>query len=174
MSDAIDDFITRVIEREGGYVNHPSDRGGPTNWGITQGTLAACRGQAVSASDVRALGQDEARTIYRNNYFRGLEDVTHPKLLEFLFDYSVNSGPGRAVMALQKVLGVTADGAFGPRSKAALAAVVDQESLYFPLVCERLDNYLRIIAKDRDQAEFAAGWANRIVPFWARGKAASP
>jgi len=33
-------------------------------------------------------------------------------------------------------------------------------------VCERLDNYLRIIGRDPSQAVFAAGWANRIVPFW--------
>lgn len=27
-------LITDVIHREGDYVNHPSDRGGPTRWGI--------------------------------------------------------------------------------------------------------------------------------------------
>ncbi|MGL5838096.1 MAG: glycosyl hydrolase 108 family protein, partial [Sphingorhabdus sp.] len=32
----IDDLIDEVIEREGGYVHHPADRGGPTNWGITE------------------------------------------------------------------------------------------------------------------------------------------
>ena len=165
MSDAIDDLISKVIEREGGYVNHPNDHGGATNWGITAGTLAAWRGHAVTADDVRSLSQDEARKIYRANYFKGLEDVTDPKVLEFLFDYAVNSGPTRAVMALQKVIGVTADGAWGPKSRAALAKV-DQASLYFPLICERLDNFLRIIGRDPSQSVFAAGWANRIVPFW--------
>lgn len=165
MSDAIDTLIDRVIEREGGYVNHPADRGGPTNWGITQATLKAWRQQPVSWADVQALTKDEARKIYRANYFAGLGDVTDPKVLEFLFDYAVNSGPGRAVRALQSVIGVTADGAFGPMSKAALAKV-DQATLYWPLVAERLDNYLRIIGRDHSQAVFATGWANRIVPFW--------
>lgn len=164
MSIAIDDLIENVLAREGGYVNHPNDRGGPTNWGITQSTLAGHRRMPVSAEDVRALTRDEAKQIYLG-YFRGLESVTDPKVLELLFDYAVNSGTHRAIVALQRVLGVTADGVFGPKSRAALAGV-DQSKLYFPLVCERLDNYLRIIARDPSQAVFAAGWANRIQPFW--------
>ena len=32
----IDEFIDDVIAREGGYVDHPADRGGPTRWGITE------------------------------------------------------------------------------------------------------------------------------------------
>lgn len=167
MSDAIDDLIARVIEREGGFVNNSADRGGATKYGITQGTLSGWRGSPVSIAQVQNLTEDEARKIYRANYFAGLEGVTDPKVLEFLFDYSVNSGPRRAVQALQTVIGVPADGAFGPQSKAALACV-KQDSLYWPLIAERLDNYLRIIANDRSQVVFAAGWANRIKPFWER------
>jgi len=166
MSDTIEALISKVIEREGGYVNHPQDRGGPTNWGITQATLADWRGQPVTEFQVKALSQDEARHIYRDRYFRGLDGVTDPKVLELLFDYAVNSGTGRAVKALQSVIGATPDGAWGPKSAAALKAVPDQSKLYWPLVCERLDNYLRIIGRDPSQAVFAAGWANRIVPFW--------
>ena len=166
MTDAIDDLISKVIEREGGYVNHALDRGGPTNWGITQGALSDWRGTPATDFHVRTLSQAEARLIYRQRYFKGLEGVTDPKVLEFLFDYAVNSGTGRALKALQSVIGATPDGAWGPKSAAALKAVPDQAALYWPLVCERLDNFLRIISRDPSQAVFAAGWANRIVPFW--------
>jgi len=166
MNQNIEALITDVIVREGGFVNHQADRGGPTNWGITQGTLAGWRKRPVSVADVQALSKDEARDIYRANYFRGLEGVTDPGVLNLLFDYSVNSGPGRAVKALQTVLGVTADGAFGPKSVAALAAIKDQSKLYWPLVCERLDNFLRIIGRDPSQHVFAIGWANRMLEFW--------
>lgn len=151
---AIDDLITRVIEREGGYVNHPDDRGGPTKYGITQGALAAWRGKSVTDWQVSTLSEAEARTIYRNVYFRGLEEVRDPKVLEFLFDYSVNSGPGRALKALLVVLG------------AQKLSTVDQATLFWPLVCERLDNFLRIIAADPSQVVFAEGWANRITEWW--------
>lgn len=166
MRDAIDELISKVIDREGGYVNHPSDRGGPTNWGITQGTLSDWRRSSATDFHVRTLSKDEARLIYRDRYFRGLEGVTDPKVLEFLFDYAVNSGTGRAIKALQSVIGATPDGAWGPKSAAALKAVPDQSKLYWPLVCERLDNFLRIIGRDPSQVVFAIGWANRIVPFW--------
>lgn len=154
MNDAIEDLISRVIRREGGYVNHPRDHGGPTNWGITQGALASWRGEPVTEFQVRTLSEDEARIIYRNVYFRGLEAVNDPKVLEFLFDYSVNSGPGRALKALMVVLG------------AQKLGTVDQAALFWPLICERLDNFLRIISNDPSQAVFAAGWANRIAEWW--------
>jgi lysozyme family protein len=167
MNDAIESLISKVIEREGSYVNHPNDHGGPTNWGITQGTLSAWRKQPVTAFQVQTLSQTEARHIYRDQYFRGLEDVTDPQVLEFLFDYAVNSGPKRAVKALQTILGVMPDGEFGPISKAALAKV-DQATLYPFLICERLDNYMRIMARDPSQVVFGEGWANRVKPFWKR------
>lgn len=154
MADAIDNLITKVIAREGGYVNHPEDKGGPTAFGITQETLSAWRGRAVSPFQVSVLTEAEAREIYRTNYFRGLEGVTDPKVLEFLFDYATNSGTGRAVKALMTVLG------------GKKLADVKQDTLYWPLVCERLDNYLRIIGNDTSQVVFAIGWANRITEFW--------
>ena len=36
MQDNIDDLIDDLIAREGGFVDHPADKGGPTRWGITQ------------------------------------------------------------------------------------------------------------------------------------------
>lgn len=164
--DPVEDFISDIIAREGGYVNHPNDGGGPTNHGITLATLAAWRGKRVTIADVQALSEAEARRIYRERYVSAYPGVTNPKVLGFLADYGVNSGTGRAVKALQTVIGAAPDGAWGPKSAAALQAVPDQSRLYWPLVCERLDNYLRIIDRDPTQVVFAAGWANRIVPFW--------
>lgn len=166
MTDAIDDLITRVIQREGGYVNHPNDRGGPTKYGITQATLASWRGHSVTEFQVQTLSVEEAREIYRRRYFNGLEDVTDPKALEFLFDYAVNAGTGAAVRALQKVIGTIPDGAFGPKSKAALVAYGDQSKLFWPLLAARYDHFMRIIGGNHSQAVFATGWANRLLEFW--------
>ena len=33
---SVDGMIDALIDREGGYVNHPADKGGPTCFGITE------------------------------------------------------------------------------------------------------------------------------------------
>jgi len=105
----IDTILDEIIRREGGYVNHQADRGGPTKFGITAQTLGAWRklGRPATASEVQALTKDEARAIYRQQYITGpgLDVITHPGLLRLLVDSGVHSGPKRAVQWLQSALG---------------------------------------------------------------------
>ena len=170
MSDTIEALISKVIEREGGYVNHPQDRGGPTNWGITQATLADWRGQPVTEFQVKTLSEGEAREIYRDRYVTkpGFDAIPDAGVKAFLIDYGVNSGPGTAVKALQSVLSVQADGVIGPQSKAALAKVTNWPALYNALIAQRSQFFLGIVGRDHSQAVFALGWRNRIAEFKPR------
>jgi lysozyme family protein len=169
-SQKVEDLITRIIQREGGYVNHPSDNGGPTNWGITQGALAQWRGRPVTAWEVQALSQDEARLIYRKIYFYGpgCDAIADPDLQELIFDYGINSGPGQAAKSLQtalKAMGLYAggiDGGVGPLTRSAIAACRNIPELYYRVKCERYELFLRFIGHDHRQADFATGWANRL------------
>ena len=101
----IDSILDDILRREGGYVNHPADRGGATNFGITAQTLGAWRklGRAATAAEVQALTETEARAIYRQQYITGpgFETIAHPALLHLLVDAGVHSGPKRAVQWLQ-------------------------------------------------------------------------
>ncbi len=166
--NAIDTILGDIIRREGGYVNHPADRGGPTKFGITAQTLGAWRklGRAATAAEVQALTETEARAIYRQQYITapGFEVITHPELLGLLVDSGVHSGPKRAVQWLQAALGVAADGIIGPKTRAALAAV-DQGALYSKVLGQRMRYLGRLITNDPRQAAFAAGWANRMAEF---------
>ena len=118
----IDQILDDLIRREGGYVHDPVDRGGPTKYGITQRTLRAWRGQAVTAEDVRRLTTAEARAIYRRRYvddpgFARLPDPLRAQVV----DNGVLSGPRQAVKDLQRAIGgVTVDGQLGPKTRAAL------------------------------------------------------
>lgn len=167
---SVDSMIDAVIQREGGYVDHPLDAGGPTKYGITQATLAAWSGRSISASDVANMSEDTARAIYRSQYFvqPGFEAVTDPATQELLFDYAVNSGPRAAVAALQEALRQmklytgAIDGIIGPMCRQALRAVPNWGELYYRIKCERFEAYLRYIGRRNDQAAFATGWANRM------------
>ena len=92
-----DRALTAVLRHEGGYVDHPSDPGGATNLGVTRATLAQWRGRAVSKAEVKALTRAEAAKIYRALYWDEIAGDALPAGLDFaVFDYCVNSGPGRA------------------------------------------------------------------------------
>ena len=68
MNDQIEALITRVIEREGGYVNHPADAGGPTRYGITLAALHDWRRAPVGAADADHLAT--ARPVARRHVRR--------------------------------------------------------------------------------------------------------
>lgn len=167
MSD-IEHILDQIIRREGGYVNHPADRGGPTQYGITAQTLGGWRklGRAATASEVAVFTESEARAIYRQQYITapGFDSITHPALLALLVDAGVHSGPKRAVQWLQTALGVSADGVIGPKTRAALT-VAEQGVLYGKVLGQRLRYLGRLITDDPKQSAFAAGWMNRMAEF---------
>jgi lysozyme family protein len=106
--------IARVIEREGGgvYTNRPSDRGGPTRWGVTLATLEHVLGRPCTADDVRRLTATDAIQIYREEFVLrpGFDRIPDPLLREQVIDFGVVSGPARAVRWLQRVMGTPVTG----------------------------------------------------------------
>lgn len=172
----IEAMIDRLIEREGGFVDHPADRGGPTIYGITRATLGEWRGAPVDRLAIALLGVDEARAIYRDRYFErpGFVAIGDAGLQELVFDFAVNAGPAAAARALQTALrdmGLykgAIDGAFGPQSQAALAACRNMGELYYRTKCERYELFLRFIGRDPAQAVFSTGWANRLDELQSR------
>ena len=69
VSAIVDRMIDDMIGREGGFVDHPADRGGPTRFGITQATLARSLGRVATPLDVETLSLDQARQIYRRDFY---------------------------------------------------------------------------------------------------------
>ncbi len=102
--DHIDRELDAVIMREGGFVDHPDDRGGPTCWGITE---AVARAEGYDGA-MQALPQTLARRIYRARYwlkprFDAVAAIL-PQVATELFDTGVNMGPSVAVGFLQRSL----------------------------------------------------------------------
>lgn len=102
----VDEMIDGILDREGGYVNHPSDPGGATNFGITQAVARANGYQG----HMRDLPKATARAIYRREYvekpgFLGVAEID-PIIAEELIDSGVNAGQARAGLWFQQALNV--------------------------------------------------------------------
>jgi lysozyme family protein len=165
----VDDLITEILEREGGFVNHKDDRGGPTKYGITKGTLARWRGRHVTVDDVKALDIGEARDIYRSQYVSGpgFESLPEP-LRSHVVDFGVNAGPHMATKTLQRVVGVKDDGVLGPQTRAALASA-DIAEVTRRFWQERIRYYGHLVALRPANATFLDGWLNRCFAMWPQG-----
>ncbi|HEX4296495.1 MAG TPA: glycosyl hydrolase 108 family protein, partial [Devosia sp.] len=152
---------------EGGYVDDPRDPGGATNLGITRRTLASWRKvtpwTALPKAAVAALTRAEAAEIYRGLYWTPVRGAELPAGLDLaVFDFAVNSGPPRAIRALQQLLGVAADGLFGPKTAAAIADRVAIRGAA-PLIgslCDRRLGWLRRLAA---YSTFGRGWTRRVA-----------
>lgn len=161
-----DDVLDAIVQAEGGYVDHPADRGGATKYGITAQTLGEWRrfGRPASRAEVKALTLEDARNIYRARYVRPFDVVPFDALKAQLVDFGVLSGPLTAVRTLQRVLGVPVDGIFGPRTLAALGTA-PWPLVNDALVGARVKLFAEIVADDPTQKVFLLGWINRTVKF---------
>ena len=163
MADAFSDALELTLRFEGGYSNVEGDRGGATNYGITQKVFDHYRlGLNLSTVDVRAITMDEVAAIYKMWYWNPAHaDALTPSLAKVHFDSAVNHGVGRAVKWLQQVVGVTSDGFWGPQTFAAIATA-DQDSLVPPYLALREVFYHKIVAADATQAKFLPQWLKRV------------
>jgi lysozyme family protein len=106
MEDAVDvdQLVDELIEREGGYVDHPADKGGPTCFGITEAVARAHNYRGA----MRDLPREEAAAIYRRIYWQrpGFDHVAKRsgRVAAELFDTGVNMGPAVAATFLQRAL----------------------------------------------------------------------
>lgn len=181
----IDDLISDVIKVEGSkYTNDPKDSGGPTKYGITQAALSSYRGRAVSASEVAALTEQEARAVYRSRYvdqpgygpILALSDAITAEVV----DAGVNVGPARATTWLQQSLNVlnrngrdfadiAEDGKCGPGTVAALKTYLGKRGKEGETVLLRALNslqgafYINLARTRPKDEEFVYGWLRTRV-----------
>lgn len=173
-------LIEELIDREGGYVNHPADRGGSTCWGITQAVARAAGYRGAMAAMPRSV----AAGIYRRSYWErpGHAAVAQraPALAAELFDTGVNMGPAVAGGFLQRALNalnrggrdyadIAVDGRLGPRTLAALDGYLavrgraGERVLLKAVEALQGERYLKLAETRPANEAFLYGWlANRI------------
>lgn len=157
------DIIKHTLKFEGGFVDNPNDRGGRTNFGITQKTLDSLKDPSLP-KDVKDLTEAQATAIYHKFYWEPLKADQLPfEIRSLLFDQAVNSGVSGAVKRLQKILNLTPDGSIGPNTIAATWKTMPPAKLRDEYFKATLDHYARIVSSDSSQAQFLRGWLRRAA-----------
>lgn len=159
-----------VIENEGWYVNNPSDVGKETYGGISRRYNPTC--------PIWPIIDQKPHPIKWNIHFPELDGMVDQwyKTNEWdtiqgdqiadtgtaidFYDWHVNSGG--AVKQVQQVIGVTADGQFGPHS----LQVLNNQNWLDAIHQARLAYY-----KSLNQPQFEAEWLNRAITLYNKMKA---
>ncbi len=159
-------FIKRA---EGGFVDHPDDDGGVTNFGITHKTLSDWRGTPVTAEDVKNLTQAEADEILRTNYYARCRCGEMPERMAMVvYNSAVMSGPKKAITLLQEAfneLGMTADGepleVDGILGRFTMTAVRETDA---SVLSETYADLYEAYLQGRHNFDtFGRGWMNRMA-----------
>lgn len=181
MTRPFDIAYAHVLEVEGGYSDHASDRGGATRFGVTE-VVARAHGYRGPMAE---LPLDKAREIYKASYWDilRLDDIavlSYPVAAE-VFDTGVNMGIARAGKFLQRALNalnrgatiysdLVVDGVVGPVTVGAFRAYLDRRGKQGEMVLLRALNGLQVCAYvelaegDPRQEDFVFGWLkNRVV-----------
>lgn len=164
------DYFKVILEHEGGFVNHPNDPGGKTNYGIS---LLFLKGLVldegdidhdgdIDGDDIKALTIEDSRKLYQKFFWDPLhlDGIVNEELKLHIFDHGVNAGTRTAVKLLQRILGVTDDGSLGNATTSATNTYTKDIIEEYKKAREKY--YLDIIAKNPRLIVFKNGWLNRI------------
>ena len=175
-----------ILPNEGGYVNHPNDRGGATNFGITQATYDKYVKNKYSnrfnvfSGDIKNISLQEVTDIYKSFWVKARCDLLWdyvPALTVHHFDFVVNAGYERkgtdAAEILQRTISkyipTVEDGYVGPKTLGNIIQYVRNNPLSadrilsFDYATYRINYYESIVTKNETQRIFLKGWKNRVM-----------
>jgi len=153
-----DAALDAVLHHEGGYVHHKDDPGGMTNLGCTKTTWEKWCGHPVDEADMRALTPADVAPLYKNKYWDKVKADELPAGVDYVvFDTAINSGPGRAAKFLQEAIGTTPDGAIGPLTLRAVAAMPAAD-----VINTFQDRRLAYLQTLPTWSTFGRGWGRRV------------
>lgn len=177
----VDEMIDGILDREGGFVDHPSDPGGATNFGITE-RVARAHGYR---GPMRDLPKATAKAIYRREYiekpgFLGICEID-AVVGEEVVDSGVNAGQSRAAKWYQTALNlfnrrgvdyrdVVIDGQIGPATLAAHRALMAKRGAKDArdMLIDALDglqfgHYASLSADNSKFEDFMPGWVRSRI-----------
>lgn len=189
MAAILENIIPSILQLEGGFVNHPNDPGGATNFGITLRTYRKFFGEDKTVEDLKNIPTEHKNHIYEVGYWNPIKGYMfqHEALAATVFDFAVNGGVPKAAKTLQYVLNVyfnkqlVVDGIIGTLSleavnslnqdeaKACFVLYNDVRKIYYAyradLLKSNAPHYAFVSSltnPDSSSSVFYKGWINRV------------
>lgn len=180
--EAFDAAFQEILRIEGGYVNHPNDRGGATRYGITQATAK----QFGHKGSMLELTVGKAKEIYYKGYWQinNLDDIfqTSPAIALEMFEIGVNMSPQRPSIWLQRLLNsfntirggkykygddLVIDGLIGWKTIERLAKMDKRQLkiIYNGLNALQNAHYITQAYLKPSQRDFFVGWTTNRIDF---------
>lgn len=179
------DFAHKFTSKwEGGYVNHPKDPGGATNFGVSlrwlkdEGIDINGDGK-IDINDIHTLTPDKATELFKNEFWNRLKCDQLPKLVATVtYDAAINVGRGQAIKFLQRACNkvkensLVVDGLIGPNTIKVVNQFVNSNIDDFVLavtcITYRDKFYNQLVdnspySDGRDYRPFIKGWLNRTT-----------
>ena len=175
--------LRALLKNEGGFVDHPNDHGGATNFGISLRFLRAeaainpqLRGLfpagPIDIADIEALTIEQAAKIYLWCFWVPAKCDALPRPIDgAVFDQAVNGGLRTAGRMLQRAINIAGkgklptlieDGAIGLQTTTAAHRVMATE-LRDAFRRVAADRYRGIAVANRSQVVFLNGWLDRAA-----------
>lgn len=172
--------LQTIFLHEGRHVDHPSDPGGSTDWGISLRFLMQTgdldrdgwrdgdinHDGEINVMDLRSLSREDAENLYRIYFWERnrYEKITSQVIATKIFDLAVNMGSHAAHLVAQRAIRsaigmrMTEDGILGPKSLSAIN-MINPLSL-MPAIKSEAAGYYRSI-RYKNSRDFLNGWLNR-------------
>jgi lysozyme family protein len=174
-----DKAIDFVLDHEGGFVDHPSDPGGATNFGVSLRTLKQLESNNldvwdldydgdIDADDMRLITKDMAKEFYETHFWHHqFEGIYDQAVATKLFDMCVNMGTRQAVKLLQRACNwnhqmLKVDGIIGPHT---LNVVNSSDCIRYFIISTQAKFYYQLVDAKPSRGVFLLGWLRRAYSW---------
>lgn len=164
----IDILAPFILSWEGGFSDHPNDRGGATNMGVTIETWKQVGYDKdgdgdIDVADLRLLTKEEVVSQVMKPHFWDrwrADNIASQSVANIVVDWVWASGK-HGITKVQEILGVRADGIVGQQTLGALNRQ-NPKGLFDRIRRARIQFIEAIIAANPDQRVFRNGWLRRL------------
>lgn len=148
-----------LLSHEGGFVNNPLDKGGPTNMGLGVNDISTPN----TIEHLKSLSKEEARLVYFMKFWMPhmFDYIQDQNLATVVFDQAVLNGPERAIKRLQNIVQAKEDGKLGP-SSSNLINTLNPKVLALKFIERTASDLVDFTSKNPEQIKFLGGWVSRL------------